>query len=303
MVVAGAAGVLVGGSSGVAIGKRAASSAASEQHLAAERRAAREHSAPPRPEAEATAAAPAAAPPASARPREPDARSKEIMRLRQEAADAQRALDAANQRLAALEARQQRRSDPRDFDLSPEDWRQLARQGTLKLRVPCAGGQVGGLGPAQLEQLGLDAGDGPIIDAAMQHSTERMWAKLGPLCARALGISVEAAARVGLRDCRHRVLGQGMSDGTALPAYRRAASYLAGDAPEPTGDDAVEQLVVSMAREQRLIIDELAQHFGPDEAERLVFSRAFCFTEATHELGGQAASAAAPDSAPGGAAR
>jgi hypothetical protein len=44
-------------------------------------------------------------------------------------------------------------------------------------------------------------------------------------------------------------------------------------------------------------------HFGPDEAERLVFSRAFCFTEATHELGGQTASGAEPESPAGGAVR
>jgi hypothetical protein len=147
----------------------------------------------------------------------------------------------------------------------------------------------------QLDKLGLAPADGPIIAAAYQHSADRVWATLGPLCAEALGVSLEQAARVGARECRHHILNDGSRKGTALAAFQRAAARIAGDAEAPDDQGAVEKLVLALAQEQRLFQDELAEHFGPEEAGRLVFSRGICFTEATHELGGRSSAATPGD--------
>lgn len=213
--------------------------------------------------------------------------AREVTRLESKARSAQGELEAARERLEALEGAEQRRQDPRQFDLTPEDWRELGRRGTLKLRVPCPGPDAGNLSQAQLDNLGLAPADGPVVAAAFRHSAERVWGVVGPLCAEALGGTEEQAAAVGARSCRHLILKKAAEEGTVRDAYRRAAAFLAGDAEQAPDAErsAVERLVLALSQEQRLVKEELAESFGPDEADRLVFSRELCFTEATHELG------------------
>lgn len=213
--------------------------------------------------------------------------SQQVAQLKQARAEAQAELKLSRQRLAAVETPEQNQPDPRQFDLGPEDWRRLGEEGTLKLRIPCAASPSGKLTPTQLHHLGLAPEDGPIVAAAFQHSAERVWATLEPLCAEALGISLEQAAARGAGPCRHSILNQASQKGTALSSFQRAAAYLAGDAEEPAEQGPVERLVFALSQEQKLLKAELAEHFGPDEADRLVFSRGLCFTEATHYLGGQ----------------
>ena len=183
----------------------------------------------------------------------------------------------------------ERQADPRAFDLSPEDWRKLGGQGTLKLRIPCAVSPTDSLSQTQLDHLGLSPADGAVVAAAFQHSADRVWALLGPMCADVLGGTAEQAAAKGPNFCRRLVLSDAAQKGTALPAFQRAAAYLAGDAPEPSHPGPVEALVLGLAKEQGLLTAELTEHLGPDEADRLVFSDGLCFTEATHQLGAQQA--------------
>jgi len=241
-----------------------------------------------RPESKGAGLPPSA--PGAAEPREPSPRevalAREVAQLRRREGQTQAELTLAKQQLARLQEQARQGSDPRAFDLSPDDWRRLGRQGTLKLRVPCPVSSTGDLSPTQLDYLGLAPEDGPFVAAAFQHSAERVWATLGPLCAQALGGSAEQAAAQGPGPCRHLILNDAAQKGTALGAFQRAAAYLAGDADEPVEQGAVEKLVLQLSQEQRLIEAELAEHFGPEEADDLVFSHGLCFTEATHQLGG-----------------
>jgi hypothetical protein len=84
--------------------------------------------------------------------------------------------------------------------------------------------------------------------------------------------------------CRRLILRDASQQGTVLPSFQRAATYLAGDAPASTDPSPVESLIIALAREQDQLVAELAEYFGPVEADRLVFSEALCFTEATHQL-------------------
>jgi len=132
--------------------------------------------------------------------------------------------------------------------------------------------------------LGLAPEDGALVAAAFQHSAERVWAAIGPLCAQVLRSTPERAAARGPNLCRRLILSDAARKGTALPAFRHAAAYLAGDAPEPSKPSPVEALVLELAQEQDRLKAELAESFGPEEADRLVFSEGLCFTEATHQL-------------------
>jgi len=209
--------------------------------------------------------------------------SREVVRLKRREAETRAQLEASNRQLEAYDA-QQRSFAPREFDLGPEDWRRLGRQGTLKLRIPCPVSPGDDLTRAQLDSLGLAPEDGALVAAAFQHSAERVWAAIGPLCAQVLRSTPERAAARGPNLCRRLILSDAARKGTALPAFRHAAAYLAGDAPEPSKPSPVEALVLELAQEQDRLKAELAESFGPEEADRLVFSEGLCFTEATHQL-------------------
>jgi len=43
-------------------------------------------------------------------------------------------------------------------------------------------------------------------------------------------------------------------------------------------------MLLELAQEQDRLKAELAESFGPEEADRLVFSEGLCFTQATHQL-------------------
>jgi hypothetical protein len=129
--------------------------------------------------------------------------------------------------------------------------------------------------------------DAPVITAAFQHSADRVWAAIGPLCAQVLGTTAELAAARGPNMCRRLILRDASQNGTALPAFQRVAAHLAGDAPAPVEPSPLEALLLSLAQEQGRLEQELAEYFGPAEADRLVFSETLCFTGATHQLGAQ----------------
>jgi hypothetical protein len=216
--------------------------------------------------------------------------AREVERLKKREAEIHLELEASRQRLQAHETLQ-RGFAPRQFDLGPEDWRRLRDQGTLKLRIPCPVSPGDDMTKQQLDALGLVPEDAPVITAAFQHAAERVWAAIGPLCAQVLGTTPELAAARGPNMCRRLILRDASQQGTALPAFQRAAAYLAGDAPASADPTPVESLVIALAREQDQLEAELAEYFGPIEADRLVFSEGLCFTEATHRLDPQRAAA------------
>ena len=75
-----------------------------------------------------------------------------------------------------------------EYELSPQELKELAKEGEVRMRLPC-GGPKGdyGVSPGDLNKLGLAPQDGPILQAAYQKSHERSWGVVGPLCSQALG--------------------------------------------------------------------------------------------------------------------
>jgi hypothetical protein len=196
----------------------------------------------------------------------------------------------ARERLAQLERELEgerpapAKRDRREFDLTPEDWKELAAQGVMKYCLPCDGPP-----PSDdvLDTLGLSPDDRTVTRQAWDHSATRLHDAILPLCAAALGGRMEVAQEMSTDSCRQVILSTASdrSESKAESA-RGVASFMAGDAPRPGENSPItERMFLVLAEESKLLEAELAEAFGPEEAHRLIFSDQLCFTTATHNYG------------------
>lgn len=163
------------------------------------------------------------------------------------------------------------------FELSKEDWLQLAKEGTMQFRVPCEVASDWQLRQQELIELGLTRADFESVHATYQRSNARIWEALRPACVRALG-SEEAAQAMGMRNCWHLVLGSG----DKRPVARLVAEVKAGVVELPEEPTDVERLYLALAAESERFEADLAEAFGPDEAHRLHYSQGLCFVESRY---------------------
>lgn len=179
------------------------------------------------------------------------------------------------------------------FDLGADEWKELAKDGTLKYQEPCIDLKGGGWTPSpeKLDKLGLAPNDGPTIKASYQRSSERLWAAIKPVCAQSLGGSAELAERMGPDMCASFVLSTESErdpEGTRN-ARREVGEIRAGARPMPAADaplNPVTKVFLALTGSSKSLEDDLAQSFGPDEAHRLVYSDSLCMGQHTHGGGG-----------------
>jgi FecR protein len=162
-----------------------------------------------------------------------------------------------------------------DFDLSQDDWKQLAKEGQVKARYPCQP-RPGDYGPKALDKMGLKPDDGKIINAAFDASAKRRWAVIRPLCAQALGGAVDVADKVGEGACIAIVqtISAQKDRSAADEGVRLAAEVRAGLRPMPGPDEAinpVERMMIALTGESKAVETDLAKSLGPDDANRIVF--------------------------------
>jgi hypothetical protein len=197
--------------------------------------------------------------------------------------DAQDKLAAAQSDGAAHAARS-------PFDLTQDDWKDLAKDGTVKYQLPWCGPRGDKpLSPDSLDKLGLSPQDGATVAQAMGRSYGRLWSVVRPLCAQAIGGNVEMAEKIGLNTCIHLVrdITQASDPDTANEAFRQVSEIRAGLRPMPGPGDAVsplERIFLATTGEMQSYQADLAQAFGPDEAHRIAFADAAC--KSTHSSSG-----------------
>jgi ferric-dicitrate binding protein FerR (iron transport regulator) len=173
-----------------------------------------------------------------------------------------------------------------NFDLSTDDWKTLAKDGTVKFRMPCVGKKNDPWSPKadNLQALGLSPQDGAVIKTAYAHSNQRLWGTIKPLCATAVG-TAEIAERLGADTCLHVIFDaeserpRTSEGGAAESAMRQVAEMRAGLRPLPGPNDAATPLTkafLATTGESKAFEEELAQSFGPEEAHRIVFSDELC---------------------------
>jgi ferric-dicitrate binding protein FerR (iron transport regulator) len=176
-----------------------------------------------------------------------------------------------------------------DYDLSPQDWKQLAKEGEVRARLPC-GGPKGdyAYSPKDLNKLGLAPQDGPIIQQAFQASHQRTWGVVQPLCSQALGGA--DVSKIGQQACVS-ILMQQAADQNSTQAdedIREVAEIMAGTRPPPAPGsqaDPLLQAMLALARETQSIQSDLTQSIGPDDAQRAVFGEVGCWWNTSHGVG------------------
>jgi len=193
-------------------------------------------------------------------------------------------------KLAAAEAKLGDASAPKsDYLLTQDDWKELAKEGEVRMRVPCAGSKGDFTVSADnLNKDGLAPQDAPIVQAALQASHARTWAIIKPLCSQALGnADVE---RIGQQACVS-VLTQ-LDEQTNNQAYEEAvrsvAEIEAGQRPGPGPSDSVmstERAYLALANETKNIQADLTQSLGPDAARSFVYGDQGCWWNSSHGVG------------------
>jgi hypothetical protein len=175
------------------------------------------------------------------------------------------------------------------FDLTQDDWKQLAKDGNLPTRNPCAGKNNDfSYTPGDLNALGLAPQDGAAIQAALKRSDARVWGVIGPLCAKAVpGANVD---EIGQRGCENILQAFAPKSGPSSSAesVRQTAEIEAGLRPMPGPSDNVpplERALLALAGESKNVENDLAQEFGPDEAKAIVYGKVGCWNNSSWGVG------------------
>jgi len=176
-----------------------------------------------------------------------------------------------------------------EYELTPQDWKDLAKEGELRMRVPCSGPRNDfSYTPSNLNKLGLAPQDAPILQAAFQRSHARTWGTVEPLCSQALGGA--DASKLGLQACMS-VLGEMtrmQSNATYDEDVREVTEIMAGMRPAPGPGSTADPLLrayLAMASESQNIETDLAQSLGQDDAKRVVYGDTGCWWNSSHGVG------------------
>ncbi|MFO0675033.1 MAG: FecR domain-containing protein [Polyangiaceae bacterium] len=203
-------------------------------------------------------------------------------KMESERAALEKDLRAAEDRLRAASGDASSRASLDPFDLRPEDWAELAREGAVKFKIPCV--RLEGWTPAQdlVDKYRLNPEDVKAIHAAYVRSSARVWADVKPLCAKIVG-SPEVAEIVGPEACGNVILthARKTDENAAIEAQRVVGEIRAGMRPPPSATDTMspkERYLLVMTGEMKSFEDDLAKTFGVDEAHRLAFDDAMCTT-------------------------
>ena len=167
-----------------------------------------------------------------------------------------------------------------EFDIGPDDWKELSKDGTIKFMVPCSRESGWLPKPDTLQKLALAPQDGPVLQAAYKNTNTRLWTVIRPLCAAEVG-SEKTADRIGLDTCTHLVIDSTRTKDAdaANEAMRQVGEVRAGLRPdvEPSLQGSpVAKMFFALTSERKLFEGELAQSLGPEEAHRVTFAEGMC---------------------------
>jgi ferric-dicitrate binding protein FerR (iron transport regulator) len=192
----------------------------------------------------------------------------------------ERLSDAERRIAAATEAGQPVPIDKDAFDLSPDDWRELAKKSSVKVKTPCDARATGWTpSPEALNKAGLSPEDAKPLMDAYDRSAKRLWGAIKPLCAEVVG-SDAVAEKLGRESCIHLIAN--LDENVSRDAFRRVAEIRAGDRPMPAPNEkvpAVERVFLTTTAEMKLFEEDLSQTFGPEEAHRIAFGTSLCFSK------------------------
>jgi hypothetical protein len=194
--------------------------------------------------------------------------TEENVRLEQRLeAEHEAASDAGKSALARRIARR---------DLSSDDWKQLARTGTVKYVLPCASFNPS---PDTIDGLGLAPHDVPVVQEAFVAARAVAWAQVRPLCASAVG-SLNAADRLGLEACPQLILSSEKTTNpnaadVAMRAVAATRAALSDPSALPAGD-AVATTFLALTGVAKDAENHIGAQLGPDQALVAVYGTNGC---------------------------
>lgn len=217
-----------------------------------------------------------------------DELDREVAWLRAELARLKQQQAALDERVAAARARLLRAGGEAParhrYDLTADDWKELAKTGTVKFRLPCER-QGFRMRPALLDRLGLMPDDASVIERAYADSRDRVWRVLGPLCVTALGRD-DLAELLGREGCTTAVLQaeRRRDKAGSDAAMRQVGEIRAGLRPLPAPGEPLHpvlEMFLALTGEPARFEAELAERLGPEDAKRIAFSDEMCHERLT----------------------
>jgi hypothetical protein len=167
------------------------------------------------------------------------------------------------------------------FDLDQDDLTRLAKSGTVKYRLPCSEPDWSP-SAKNLNRAGLAPSDGPIVAAAWKKTNDVAWATIQPLCAKALGSTMEVAAQLGSDVCVSLLIKENKDE----TVYKEVAEMRAGIRPMAAPGDHTNPVALALlaqANEAKTLETELTPSFGPETAHRLANSDDLgCYSTHSH---------------------
>ena len=198
-----------------------------------------------------------------------------------EKATVEASLKKTEEKLAAAQSDGGAGKRRNEWDLTQDDWVELAKKGQVNWRTPCYDRDGWTPSPDTLNKLGLSAQDGPVLRDAYERSYQRLWAQIRPICAQELGSTGDVLERIGPDACVHLVydIETAIDKNAAGEAHTQAAEIRAGLRPEPAPGEKVHpilKLFLLLTTANTTFEADLAKSLGPDEAHRLAYSDDLC---------------------------
>jgi hypothetical protein len=201
----------------------------------------------------------------------------------------ERQLADAQKKLALADHDAQSGPPKNQFDLTQDDWKQLAANGEVRSRTPCPASDENALAtPQNLAAEGLPESEIQPINAALQQSSQKIWDMLRPLCAKALGGNASIADVLGQATCQSVVFEAAKKTEDTTEEMREVAEIRAGERPMPTDMASlgvVGQVLYTMSGESKTLEQQLAQAIGPDDARAFVYGDRGCWWSSNWSTG------------------
>ena len=174
-------------------------------------------------------------------------------------------ISSSAKKLAAAQNDGQSPPKKSEYDLTPDDWKQLAQEGKVVSRTPCADPSAWTPTPAQLSKAGLAPSDAQAIHDARAAAYDRVWSVIRPLCVQALQGDAKVADRLGPVTCSSLVgdIAQANGENTG-EELRAVAEMRAGMRPyDASVLGTYGQIVYAQSGEPQGMLQQLAQAIGP----------------------------------------
>jgi hypothetical protein len=198
--------------------------------------------------------------------------TEELERVRSEVQELKGQRSALREELRAVERDIKQKDAPQayEFDLTKGQWKELAASGRIKYRVPCQMPPNWTVGETLLNDLGLSLDDREPIAEAYRRSSNRMWATIQPMCA-AIVRQDEVVELLGFNGCSTLIEQDAQKkDRMAIyDTHRSVAEVRAGLREAPGDASPLQKLYLALTAEGGLFEADLAESFGPEQAERI----------------------------------